>query len=278
MIESIGDYYACAKIAGAPPPTPGIISRGLASEGIGVLFSGLWGTGSGTTSYSENIGAIAITGVGSRVVVLCGACVMLIVGMITKIGALFAMMPGAMTAGIYCCVFGLIIAVGLSNLQYVDLNSPRNLFILGFALFNCLSIAGPAGYFRTQEENPFGDTNAAEIAFSIFSSPMIVAFICAFFLDNTVPGTREERGMQIWDKIKNADVNNDPEYVEVYSLPMGLAGIFCNCGYLEYAALGRMPDPPTSGRYKGSRGDLGDLCCPCWFGYGDSDDDDEKDD
>ena len=30
MIESIGDYYSCARLAGAPPPTPGIISRGLA--------------------------------------------------------------------------------------------------------------------------------------------------------------------------------------------------------------------------------------------------------
>lgn len=262
MIESIGDYYACAKTAGAPPPTPGIISRGLAGEGIGVVLSGLWGTGSGTTSYSENIGAISITGVGSRAVVQCGACVMLVFGLIVKIGALFATMPNAMTAGIYCCVFGLIVAVGLSVLQYVDLNSPRNQFILGFAIFMSLSVAGPAGYFRTQESNPFGDSNAADIAFAIFSSPMIIAFICAFTLDNTVPGTPEERGMKIWSQVKYVDVNNDPEYVEVYSLPVGLAKPFRNCGYLEYPALGHMPDPPRDG-YQSGRGDLGDLCCPC---------------
>lgn len=26
MLESVGDYYSCAKLAGAPPPTPGIVS------------------------------------------------------------------------------------------------------------------------------------------------------------------------------------------------------------------------------------------------------------
>ena len=41
MIESVGDYYSCANISGAPPPTSGIIVRGLAAEGIGVVFSGL---------------------------------------------------------------------------------------------------------------------------------------------------------------------------------------------------------------------------------------------
>ena len=33
-------------------------------EGIGSVLAGLWGTGSGTTSYSENVGAIGITKVG----------------------------------------------------------------------------------------------------------------------------------------------------------------------------------------------------------------------
>ena len=59
-----------------------------------------------------------------------------------------------------------------------------------------------------------------------------------------------------------ADVNNDPEYVEVYSLPVGLAALCCNCSYLEYPAIGRLPDPPKHG-YVSSGADIGDLCCPC---------------
>ena len=266
MIESVGDYYSCANISGAPPPTSGIIARGLAAEGIGVVFSGLWGTGSGTTSYSENIGAIGITGVGSRAVVQCGALTMMIVSVIAKFGVLLATMPQPMVSGLYCVVFGMIVAVGLSNLQHVNLNNQRNLFVLGFAIFNAFSIAGPGGYFATVEGNPFGSSNGAAIALSIFSSPMIVAFIISLTLDATAGGASpEDRGLATWEAASNADINNDPEYIDVYSLPLFFARMTHNCGYLEYTSRGNFPPPPDNGKYQASRGDLGDLCCPCMF-------------
>ena len=40
--------------------------------------------------------------------------------------------------GIFCVRFGMITAVGLSNLQFVNLNSTRNLFVLGFSIFFAL--------------------------------------------------------------------------------------------------------------------------------------------
>lgn len=61
MIESIGDYYACARLAGAPPPPKHAVNRGIGIEGLGCLLAGAFGSGNGTTSYSENIGAIGIT-------------------------------------------------------------------------------------------------------------------------------------------------------------------------------------------------------------------------
>ena len=60
-IESVGDYYACARLSGAPPPPTHAINRGIGVEGLGCILAGLWGTGNGTTSYSENIGAIGVT-------------------------------------------------------------------------------------------------------------------------------------------------------------------------------------------------------------------------
>ena len=46
-----------------------VCSTGLMIEGVGVMISGLWGSGIGLTSYSGNIGAIGITKVSSPVVV-----------------------------------------------------------------------------------------------------------------------------------------------------------------------------------------------------------------
>ena len=61
MIESVGDYHACARLSGAPPPPRHAINRGIGMEGLGCLLAGAWGTGNGTTSYSENVGALGIT-------------------------------------------------------------------------------------------------------------------------------------------------------------------------------------------------------------------------
>ena len=66
IIESVGDYYACARISGAPPPPPHAVNRGIAMEGFCSIISGLVGAGHATTSYSGNIGAIGITKVTSR--------------------------------------------------------------------------------------------------------------------------------------------------------------------------------------------------------------------
>lgn len=58
---------------------------------------------------------------------------MIVLGILGKFGALFSTIPDPVVGGVFCCMFGMITAVGISNLQYVDLNSVRNLFIIGFA-------------------------------------------------------------------------------------------------------------------------------------------------
>lgn len=66
IVESVGDYHACAMICGAPPPPIHAINRGIGVEGFGCLAAGLWGSGAGYTSYSNNIAAIGITKVWSN--------------------------------------------------------------------------------------------------------------------------------------------------------------------------------------------------------------------
>ena len=61
IIESVGDYYACARLTGAPPPPKHAINRGIGMEGIGCVLVGAFGTGNGTTSYSVNVGVIGLT-------------------------------------------------------------------------------------------------------------------------------------------------------------------------------------------------------------------------
>ena len=194
IVESIGDYYACARLSGAPIPDKKMINRGITFEGIGCFIAGIFGTGNGTTSYSENIGAIGLTRVGSRRVVQAGAVIMILLGTVSKFGALFTTIPQPIVGGMYCAMFGMIAAVGLSNLQFVDLNSPRNLFILGFAFFMGLSVPEYFGQHPMQFEPIW----LANIINTLGSTGMAVGAFSALILDNTIPGTVEERGLNAW--------------------------------------------------------------------------------
>ncbi|MBM65843.1 MAG: xanthine permease [Myxococcales bacterium] len=228
MVESIGDYYACARLAGAPTPDAKTVNRGIMFEGIGSLIAGIMGTGNGTTSYSENIGAIGLTRVGARRVVQAGAMIMIVLGLVAKFGALFTTIPQPIVGGMYCAMFGMIASVGLSNLQFVDLNSSRNLFIIGFAIFMGLSVPE---YFAANPIVLNQDPAAAEVAACGYSlrchldaiitdlstllasilntlgqTGMAVGAFAALVLDNTIPGTDEERGITAFNAGRAGDL------------------------------------------------------------------------
>eukprot|EP00795_Rhopilema_esculentum_P006412 gene6412-11852_t len=223
MVESIGDYFACARIAGAPPPPHHAINRGLGMEGIGCILTGAWGTGNGTTSYSENIGAIGITRVGSRRVIQFGAMFMLVLAVIGKFGALFTTIPDPVIGGIFIVMFGMITAVGLGTLQYADLNSMRNLFVLGNSLF--FGMVLPFWVKRTPKAINTGSVAGDQIITVLLSTNMAVGGITGFILDNLLPGTLEERGIHKWrslfeDDGKGASNRGRIASIHTYDIPL----------------------------------------------------------
>lgn len=119
---------------------------------------------------------------------------MLVLAVFGKFGALFTTIPQPIVGGMYCTMFGMITAVGLSNLQFVDLNSARNLFILGFAFFMGLSVPE---YFSA---NPvtFTPDWLSGVVNTLGRTGMAIGALCAVILDNTIPGTDEERGLTEW--------------------------------------------------------------------------------
>ena len=182
-------------MAGAPPPPNHAIYRGIGTEGLGCIIAGMFGSGNGTTSYSENIGAIGVTRVGSRRVIQYAAVMLLFIGVCSKVGALFVTIPEPIIGGIFSVMFGIITAVGLSNLQFVDLNSTRNLFILGFSLFFSLVLPKWMEIEENQKSINTGSVTLDNVITVILTSSMFLAMSLGFVLDNSIPGTPEERGM-----------------------------------------------------------------------------------
>ncbi|XP_066445353.1 solute carrier family 23 member 1 [Eleutherodactylus coqui] len=219
IIESMGDYYACARLSGAPPPPVHAINRGICFEGICCVIAGLLGTGNGSTSSSPNIGVLGITKVGSRRVVQYGAGIMFILGTIGKFTALFASIPDPILGGMFCALFGMITAIGLSNLQFVDMNSSRNLFVLGFSLFFGLVLPNfldsNPNYIKT------GVPELDQIFTVLLTTEMFVGGCIAFFLDNTIPGTEKERGLVQWKQGAHATSDTCID-LKTYDFPFGM--------------------------------------------------------
>ncbi|XP_071173485.1 solute carrier family 23 member 1-like [Mytilus edulis] len=61
VIESIADYYACARLSHLPPPPLSAMNRGIMMEGFMSMIAGFFGAGHATTTYSNNIGLIGMT-------------------------------------------------------------------------------------------------------------------------------------------------------------------------------------------------------------------------
>ncbi|MQM16057.1 hypothetical protein Taro_049010 [Colocasia esculenta] len=198
-------------------------------QGIGVLLDGLFGTGIGSTVSIENVGLLGLTRVGSRRVVQISAGFMIFFSTLGKFGAIFASIPFPIFAALYCVFFGLVASVGLSFLQFTNMNSMRNLIITGLSLFLGISVPqyfndslvssghGPV-YTRAGWFNGFLNT--------VFLSPPTVGLIVAVFLDNTleVERSKKDRGMPWWVKFRTFRGDNRNE--EFYSLPFNLNRFF----------------------------------------------------
>ncbi|EHA8591174.1 putative nucleobase-ascorbate transporter 9 [Cocos nucifera] len=223
--QSTGAYKAAARLASATPPPAHVLSRGIGWQGVGILLDGLFGTGTGSTVSVENVGFLGSTRVGSRRVIQISAGFMIFFSILGKFGALFASIPFTIFAAVYCVLFGLVAAVGLSLLQFTNMNSMRNLFITGVSIFLGLSIPQYFFHYTTRDQHGPAHTRAGwfnDYINTIFSSPPTVALIIAVFLDNTLDfkDTDKDRGMPWWARFRS--FKGDSRNEEFYTLPFNL--------------------------------------------------------
>ncbi len=128
--------------------------------------------------------------IGSRRVIQCAAFIMILQGVVNKFGAVFIMVPDPVVGGIFIVMFGMTAAFGLSALQYVDLRSSRNLYIIGISLFFplvlCQWMDAHPGVINTGIEEV---DNTLTV---LLSTSILVAGVVSCLLDNLIPG--KEKG------------------------------------------------------------------------------------
>lgn len=111
---------------------------------------------------------------------------MILQGVINKFGAIFIMIPDPVVGGLFCVMFGMITAFGLSALQYVDLRSSRNLYIIGLSLFFplvlCQWMQAHPGVINT------GIKELDSTLTVLLSTTILVGGCLGCLMDNLIPG------------------------------------------------------------------------------------------
>ncbi|KGJ05989.1 nucleobase:cation symporter-2, NCS2 family [Paracoccus halophilus] len=131
-VETVGDVTGILKAGAGRDATDDEIRGATFADGLGTAFAGLFGS-LPNTSFSQNVGLIAMTGVMSRHVVTIGAVFLILCGLFPKLGAIISTVPIEVLGGSVIVMFGMIAAAGVSILSDVDWNR-RNMVIFGLAL------------------------------------------------------------------------------------------------------------------------------------------------
>lgn len=141
MIEHLGDVLTIGRTTGRDFLTSPGLHRTLLGDGIATSLAAFFG-GPPNTTYGENVGVLAITGVHNPIVVQVAAVFVLIFSLFPKIGVLISTVPTPVMGGITVLLFGMIAAIGIRTLveRQVDLSDTRNLIIVSTVLI--LGISG----------------------------------------------------------------------------------------------------------------------------------------
>jgi uracil-xanthine permease len=112
IIESMGNYILIGEVMAKQKVDEKRMNRGILGEALGSVVAGLIG-GSGTTSYGQNIGALSVTGIGSRRVITASGIIVLVLGLCPKVGAVVASIPGPVLGGLFILTWGMLIMQGV---------------------------------------------------------------------------------------------------------------------------------------------------------------------
>ncbi|WBY64541.1 uracil permease [Thermocaproicibacter melissae] len=138
--EHIGHQIVTGKIIGRDILKDPGLDRTLLGDGVSTMLSGLVGSVP-TTTYGENIGVMAMTGVYSVWVIGGAAVISMVIAFFGKVSAVIQSIPGPVMGGVSFLLYGMIAASGLRLLveQKVDYSRSRNLVMSSVVLVTGLS-------------------------------------------------------------------------------------------------------------------------------------------
>ena len=180
--ETIGDTSALVAGGLGREITGEEISGSLACDGYGSFISGLFGCPP-VTSFSQNVGLIAMTKVVNRFTIMTGAVAMILAGLFPPIGNFCASLPQSVLGGCTIMMFGTILTSGMQMIANCGFTQ-RNITIVAMAL----SIG--IGFTTTSESGIWAEFSP--VVQSVFSANVVaVVFVVAIIMNLILPKNME---------------------------------------------------------------------------------------
>lgn len=140
-VETIGYLSATCEVVGVKFDDKRL-KGGVLGDAVGSFIGGFLGAPA-LTAYAQNIGAISITRVGSRHIIVWTGIIAISLGLIPKFSALVGTIPNPVLGGAMLVLFGMVAATGVQGLKN-SISGNRELIIfssslalgLGFSLIN----------------------------------------------------------------------------------------------------------------------------------------------
>jgi NCS2 family nucleobase:cation symporter-2 len=187
-VESTADMLAVGELTGRDL-SPNDLARGLAVDGLSAFLAGFMNSFP-DTAYAENVGLVSMTNIKSRwVVTVCGVG-LVILGLVPKVGAIVAALPGPVVGGAATVMFAMVTAVGIQTLHKVSFGGPNNHNLLIIAVsfsFGLIPTIQPNFYqhFSSDFQVIFG---------SSITSTVIVVFVLNLIFNHWLPDFPRKEG------------------------------------------------------------------------------------
>lgn len=151
LIESAGMFLALGDMTGRTIDNAAM-TRGMRTDGLGTLIGGIFNTFP-YTSFSQNVGLVGVTGVKSRYVCVAGGVMMLIMGLMPKLGALVEAVPLFVLGGAGIVMFGMVAATGVRILAAVGYAGSRNnLYVVAISIgIGMIPLVAPTFFSKLPE-------------------------------------------------------------------------------------------------------------------------------
>ena len=138
MIETIGGWFAMEAITASKLTEPRL-NKGTLGEGLGCLISVLVG-GIPVTAYGTNAGVVQVTRVASRWATVYAGIILIILGLITKLMYVLAIIPPPVITGVFFVLTITIVMAGFRVVQQYEVND-RNTLVVGLPIFVTIGCA-----------------------------------------------------------------------------------------------------------------------------------------